>query len=234
MKAVILAAGMGMRLGNLIPKPLTTLVNEKTILDFLVEKFTRHVGLHNIIVVVGYKKELIMEKFPELSYVYNSAYAHTNTSKSLLLALQKIDDDVLWVNGDVFMDDEVIEKLKESSYSACLVDTKKCGEEEVKYSVNAAGFIHYLSKTVKQANGEALGVNIILRKDLSLFQDALKHVDNRDYFEKGLENLTTQHIINMLPINVGDAFCQEIDFNSDLEHVRQHISTHDHLEWTNS
>jgi choline kinase len=108
MKAVILAAGMGKRLGSSIPKPLTSLVNGKTIMDFQVERLSRIVGVKNIIVVVGYKKEMIMGKFPQLSFVYNDAFAQTNTSKSLLLALKKVDDDVIWLNGDVYFDAEVL------------------------------------------------------------------------------------------------------------------------------
>lgn len=234
MKAIILAAGMGTRLGTLIPKPLTSLVNEKTILDFLVDRLVEHVGLHNIIVVVGYKKELIMEKFPELTFVYNQAYAHTNTSKSLLLALQKVEEDALWMNGDVFMEDGVIAQLMNTPDSACLVDTKKCGEEEIKYSLNAEGSIHELSKTVVNANGEALGINLIRKKDLNIFRQSLAQVENQDYFEKGLENLTTASTVTLQPVDVGNLFCQEIDFESDLEHVRTYISEHEKTEWANS
>ena len=96
MEAVILAAGMGTRLGSLIPKPLTSIQNEKTIMDLQIEKLSMQYGIHNIFLVVGYKKEIIMEKFPDSLFVYNNAYARTNTAKSLLTALTKINDDVLW------------------------------------------------------------------------------------------------------------------------------------------
>ena len=66
MEAVILAAGMGTRLGSLIPKPLTSIHNEQTILDQQVEKLQDRKEIHNIYMVVGYKKEIIMELFPDL------------------------------------------------------------------------------------------------------------------------------------------------------------------------
>jgi choline kinase len=126
MKAVILAAGMGTRLGTMIPKPLTAIRDEETILDFQVEKLSAAVGVHNILVVVGYRKELIMEKHPDLIYLFNARFAQTNTAKSLLLALQKIgNEDVLWLNGDVFFDAGVLDRLAASPRSACLVDDKK-------------------------------------------------------------------------------------------------------------
>lgn len=135
MKAVILAAGMGTRFGTLIPKPLTSLKNEKTILDSQISKLLKIDGLDNVYIVVGYKKELIMEAHPEGIFVYNEAYAQTNTAKSLLTALEKLDDDVIWLNGDVYFDAEILNFLRDSETSACLVDTKKCGDEEIKYTL---------------------------------------------------------------------------------------------------
>ena len=63
----------------------------------------------NILGVVGFKKDLVMERHPELLYVYNPRYDQTNTSKSLLAALEHVDDeDVLWLNGDVVFDQRII------------------------------------------------------------------------------------------------------------------------------
>lgn len=225
MKAIILAAGMGTRLGSLLPKPLTPLINEKTILDFLVEQLARHIGKENIFIVVGYKKELIMEKFPDLLYVYNDAYAHTNTAKSLLRAFEKIDDDVLWMNGDVYCDDGIIELLLQSKRSASIVDTKKCGDEEIKYTLNADGFIHELSKQVQEGKGESLGINMLVRSDLATVKTELAAVENQDYFEKGLENATMKNSLQLAAIDKKDIFCTEIDFPEDLERARQHIQS---------
>ena len=92
MKAIILAAGIGSRLGNSNPKPLTKLKNDETILNRQVMYLSDYIGEDNIIVVVGYKNDLIMEAFPNLLYVYNNFYDTTNTSKSLLKALKKIEN----------------------------------------------------------------------------------------------------------------------------------------------
>jgi len=224
MKAVILAAGMGTRLGTLIPKPLTSLVDEKTIMDFQVERLAAEVGIDNIFAIVGYKKELVMEKFPELSFVYNHAYTQTNTAKSLLTALRKIDDDVLWMNGDVYFWPEVLQKLMASETSAALVDTKKCGDEEIKYTLNEQGSIAELSKQVENGVGEAVGINLVKRHDLPAFIEALEQVGNQDYFEKALENLTLAGKIVLKPVQLDELFCQEIDFPEDLESVKARMA----------
>jgi choline kinase len=225
LKAIILAAGMGTRLGSLIPKPLTSLVNEKTILDFQVEKLSKVIGLHNIIAVVGYKKELVMEKHPDLSFVYNVAYTQTNTSKSLLTAINKVDEDVLWMNGDVYFDEAVLKMLIDMPHSSCLVDMKKCGDEEIKYTLNSDDNIHELSKEVKDGVGEAVGINLIRRNDLHNFKTALKKVANKDYFEKALEVLTKAGKLRLKPVHLGNSFCKEIDFEEDLREVQGYISS---------
>jgi len=166
-----------------------------------------------------------MEKFPLLSFVYNEAFAQTNTSKSLLLALREIDDDVLWLNGDVYFDAEVPKLLLDTGFSGCLVDRKRCGPEEVKYNLNEHGFIHNISKDVPEPQGECLGVSIILKKDLGIFRNELERVDNQDYFEKALENLTVSRKLRLRPVEAGEFYCNEIDFEEDLKTVREYLHT---------
>jgi len=195
-------------------------MNEKTILDYQVEKLIKKSQINNIYLVIGYKKEIIMEKFPDFLFVYNNAYARTNTAKSLLVALNKIEDDVIWMNGDVFFDEEILDLLIDSKDSTCLVDRKKCGTEEIKYKLNDDGLIHQLSKAVQEAEGEALGINVIRKPDLKKFRDELVSVGENDYFEKALENLTLSKQLKLTPIDVGRHFCREIDFEEDLIEVQ--------------
>jgi hypothetical protein len=53
MKIIILAAGIGSRLGNPAPKPLTVLQNGKSIMQMQIEQFTKYFNPDNIMVVVG-------------------------------------------------------------------------------------------------------------------------------------------------------------------------------------
>ena len=64
MKAIILAAGMGSRLFSLTmnqPKPLLE-IGPTTIIGRLVNQF-RELGIKSIVIVVGYKKDLIKSYF---------------------------------------------------------------------------------------------------------------------------------------------------------------------------
>jgi len=227
MKAIILAAGRGNRLkpfSNKVPKPLLPLVGEKTILDYQIEKLSKFISINSIFVVVGYKKETIMERHPELIYVYNEKYATTNTGKSLLKALNKIDnDDILWLNGDVVFDEQLIFRLISAGVSCALVDNKRCGPEEVKYTTDSQGYIKYISKKVFPGEGEALGINLIKKEILAVFKKHLTLIDDQDYFEKAIENMIKQENVKILALNTDSLFCHEVDFPEDLEFVRKYL-----------
>ena len=90
LQTVILAAGMGSRLGRSLPKPLTELSDGRSIMRQQHDNIRAAFGTDaRITTVVGYKAESIVEAFPNVDYVYNDRYDQTNTSKSLLRALAK-------------------------------------------------------------------------------------------------------------------------------------------------
>ena len=86
MKAVILAAGAGRRLGKQMPKSLIRLANGKTILEHQLDGLLSLFQPQNITVVVGFKKEQIIQAFPNLTYIENPDYRTTSTAKSLQIA----------------------------------------------------------------------------------------------------------------------------------------------------
>jgi len=223
MKAIILAAGIGSRLGNSNPKPLTKLNNGESILGRQVAYLSEYLGVTNIIAIVGYKKDLIMESFPNLLYVYNNFYDTTNTSKSLLAGLNKIENEnVLWLNGDVVFEKELLPQIMKCSKSCMAVNTNSVGEEEIKYNIFDDGNIKEVSKTASPALGEAVGINKVMASDLPLFKANLEKCNNQDYFEKALE-LSIQDGMKIIPVDINKYLCVEIDFLNDLEQVNKII-----------
>jgi choline kinase len=225
MKAVILAAGVGSRLGSPFPKSLSLLPSGERILGRQIRIF-RELGIREILVVVGFKKTLLMEEYPEVLFCYNPVYYLTNTSKSLLAALSNIDDDVLWTNGDVVFDDEVVKHLLQTQGSSVAVDRKKCGNEEIKYKTNEFGRITDISKEVRNAEGEAVGVNLVRRADLPALIAALRSCKDEDYFEKALELLAASTAFHA--VDISDFRCIEVDFETDLTEARRLFSSSAH------
>ncbi len=224
MQIVILAAGIGSRLGNAYPKPLTELKDGERIMDKQVAAYTKAFDEHKISIVVGFKKNLIMESFPSLKYIYNPLFDQTNTSKSLLSALKKFENEgVLWSNGDVVFDPCILEEISkniEQDTSFVCVNTSKVSDEEVKYTLQD-GFINELSKEVKNGLGEAVGINYIASKDLAKFRQHLEKCEAQDYFEKGLELAIQKENLKVLAVDISKYNCIEVDFKEDLESANE-------------
>lgn len=228
-QVVILAAGMGTRLGKPWPKPLTPLADGRSILQQQIENI-RSVFSDSarISIVVGFKLEMIMEAQPDMSFIYNEAYDQTNTSKSLLKALRASQESgVLWMNGDVVFDPRVLERVKNriiGEKSFVCVNTATVGEEEIKYTVDAKGNIKLLSKQVKEALGEAVGINFISREDKAALIHELTNCSDNEYFERGLELAIENAKIEIEPVDISDLFAVEVDFQADLDKANSQLN----------
>lgn len=228
-QVVILAAGMGTRLGKPWPKPLTPLADGRSILQQQIDNVTEVFGdSARISIVVGFKLEMILEAHPDANFIYNEQYDQTNTSKSLLKAMRLSQESgVLWLNGDVVFDRKVLERVKNritSEKSFVCVNTAAVGEEEVKYTVDGTGHIQALSKRVENGLGEAVGINFISAHHKSAVIDGLITCADNDYFERGLEIAIEKSQIEIEPVDISDLFAVEVDFQTDLDRANSQIS----------
>lgn len=227
-QAVILAAGMGTRLGRPFPKPLTPLSDGRTIMQQQMENLREAFGDDlRISTVVGFKLDLILEAFPDVNYVYNEAYDQTNTNRSLLKALRlSTPGGVLWMNGDVVFDPAVLHAVRpqmERDQSFICVNTAAVGEEEVKYTVDAHGLVAQLSKSVVDARGEAVGINYVSALDKDTLIRRLEECTESDYFERGIELAIEKDHMRVLPVDIGEMFAVEVDFEEDLDRANRHL-----------
>lgn len=131
MQAVILAAGMGKRLGELTKGNTKCMieVGGETLISRLLHQLDQ-LNLQRIILVVGYKaKELqdYLQTIPiqtTIEFVENTIYDKTNNIYSLYLAKDYLTaDDTLLFESDIIMEDAVIQKLVNNPYpDLALVD----------------------------------------------------------------------------------------------------------------
>ena len=229
LQVVILAAGMGTRLGKPWPKPLTPLADGRSIMQQQLENVEKVFRDEvRVTIVVGFKMEMIMEAHPNVSFVYNENYDQTNTSKSLLKALRASQESgVLWLNGDVVFDARVLERISgriRSEKSFVCVNTSATAEEEVKYTVDGKGNINALSKQVKNALGEAVGINFISTHHKNAAIKYLEQCADNDYFERGLELAIENVGIEIEPVDISDLFAVEVDFQADLDRANQNFN----------
>ncbi len=139
MKAVILAAGEGTRLGPFThtePKVMIP-VGNRPILEYVVQALVEN-GIRELILVVGYRKERIMTHFEEgksfgarIEYVVQTK--QLGTAHALLQARDKLDDDFLVLPGDNVIDARTVQDLLEKGAVPSIVITES--EMPSKYGV---------------------------------------------------------------------------------------------------
>jgi len=224
---VILAAGLGTRLGRPYPKPLTPLADGRSILRQQLDHLRAFFGAAvRVTIVVGFKMDLVMEAAAaDASFVYNELYDQTNTSRSLLKALRLAPPGgVLWLNGDVVFVPGLLDALRphlDADRSFVAVNTDSVGEEEVKYTLDGDGYVKELSKQVVDALGEAVGINYVSAADRDLLIAHLDACADGDYFERGLETAIAEGGLRVGAVDISAYGCVEVDFEPDLERANR-------------
>jgi choline kinase len=221
LQVVVLAAGLGTRLARPLPKSQTRLRDGRTIMRQQLDNLRSTLGIEvRVAVVVGFKATVIMEAHPDLRFAYNELFDSTNTSKSLLRALESSHPGgVLWMNGDVVFDPRVLRHVQpwlERDETFVCVNTDVVGDEEVKYTVDDEGFVQDLSKTVRGGLGEAVGINYVRAADKAVLIEELRACADTDYFERGLETAISRRGMRVVPVDVSMFDVVEVDFEDDL------------------
>lgn len=120
MKAIIIAAGMGNRLMPITnDKPKCMLeIRGKTIMQRQLEVL-RQRGMDDIVVVRGYKKEVI--NYPGIRYYENTDYENNNILRSLFYAENEMDNEFVFSYSDIIFERSILEKLLQSEADISLV-----------------------------------------------------------------------------------------------------------------
>lgn len=117
MKAIILAAGRGSRMGEKtknLPKCLTTLKG-KTLLERQLAS-VRAAGINDVAVITGYKNEEITSRFTGLKYFHNENWENTNMVATLLEADEWLkESDCLISYSDIVYTKKAVELLENSA-----------------------------------------------------------------------------------------------------------------------
>ena len=123
MQALILAAGMGKRLGQYTKDATKCMVpvNGKTLIEYSIEALIG-AGIKRLILVIGYRGEKLRSfldgRYPEIAieYIENPVYDKTNNIYSLYLASGELaKDDTLLLESDLIFDPAILKELLEDS-----------------------------------------------------------------------------------------------------------------------
>ena len=214
--AVILAAGMGTRMGIDKPKCMIK-INGVTIIERQLT-ILNNLGINNITVVTGYKREII-ENLVKNKYgvkcIYNEDYEKYNNWKSLLIGIKNVNDNTIIIDGDLVFNKSILESLLKCNDESCMViDSNKIySDESMRVSVENA-YINSISKKYPNSYGEYIGIARINNKNLHCLRDSLENSADDDYYDT--------HIVKSVKCRVLDTFgfeWIEVDTRDDCDEM---------------
>ena len=158
MKAIILAAGEGSRLGNISngrPKCLVK-IEDNTLLE--IQLNTLHAcGIDDISLVRGYEGEKI--NIPGLKYYDNPDYASTNMLHSLFCARKEMTGDILVLYADILYEEQVIRRVMQPSHDIAvgiMVNWEEAIRQRTKIALEELEMVYFDSENRVQEMGKKL------------------------------------------------------------------------------
>ncbi|MFF7337471.1 sugar phosphate nucleotidyltransferase [Streptomyces sp. NPDC008163] len=240
MIGLVLAAGAGRRLRpytDTLPKALVPVDGDKTVLDLTLANFAE-IGLTEVAIVVGYRKEAVYARKEELEATYglkltlvdNDKAEEWNNAYSLWCAREELKRGVLLANGDtvhpVSVEKTLLAARGQGQKIILALDTvKNLADEEMKVVAEDGKGVRRITKLMDpaEATGEYIGVTLIEAEAAEELADALKATFERDpdlYYEDGYQELVNRGFtVDVAPI--GDVSWVEIDNHDDLAKGRE-------------
>ena len=233
MKAVILAAGTGGRLGNmakLLPKCLIE-IEGKSLIELSLDRL-KQCGVDNVILVVGYYSGMIIKKIGymyngiTITYIKNHAYRETESMYSLSRIKGVVNEDILLLESDLLYEKRAVEILINSNYrDVTLVSSFLNSGDDVYICIDDKNHIVNIGKNIpkqdkSRAIGSLVGISKFSKEFLVelFFQAEQKYLNNEMNY--GYEECILHAALN--GNHVYTEFCKdlvwiEVDTKEDLE-----------------
>ena len=237
MQAIILAAGMGKRLGEYTKNNTKCMVpvNGVPLIDRVLNQLSS-LKLSRVVIVVGYEGQKLIDYIGneynglKIEYIFNSIYDKTNNIYSLALAKDKMqEDDTLLLESDLIFDDRLFSLVVDNpcpnlalvaKYEAWMDGTMVQIDDER----NIVNFVPKEAFRHEQADSYYKTVNIYkLSKEFSAnryvpFLEAyMKAMGNNEYYENVLRILSFLDCKDLKALPITDEKWYEIDDKQDLD-----------------
>ena len=246
MKAIILAAGEGLRMGKLtqnIPKPLV-MVNGKSIIERQLSILKQNKIL-DVIIVTGSHNEKF--NFKNVVYVNDLDYKKHDTLGSLMTARDYMNDEIITTYADQIFEEKILKSMTEFTgdigiavdldWEKNYVNRDQHPKSEAENVLINGNEILEIRKNISECKenekiGECPGLVKFSRKASKVFLDKYSELEishqgkfhNAPSLEKALISDMIQELIdseiNIEPIYVSGKWC-EIDTPQDLEIARK-------------
>ena len=215
-KAIILAAGRGIRLRNYYTKPkcLLNFKNENISIIERLCKILKKRNICNITVVTGYKKKLIQKTLgKKVKYVHFSNYSKCNNLQSLLAAKNEIKGSFLCFFSDLIFDERILDKLLKKKSDFCLaVDCKKVLKGTMRIKKNKKEIISIGNHIIPDdGDGNFIGISKFSKKGANILRKYLidEKKNRDDYYTIAIKHIANDR--NTVKFKVSDLLKQKIN-----------------------
>jgi choline kinase len=169
MKAIILSAGQGSRLGHLVDERPKCLIefNGRSLLDRQLDTLEAN-GVHEAVVVTGFHDELVNQAIsrrsggPNVRTIFNPFYKVADNTGSLFMAREELAADCLVWNGDTLVSKALMARVVANRQPGiCVTIDRKDSYDEDDMKVVAAddGRLRGIGKRISEGvNAESIGL----------------------------------------------------------------------------
>jgi L-glutamine-phosphate cytidylyltransferase len=234
MKAIILSAGQGSRLGHMVddrPKCLIDF-NGRSLLDRQLDTLQAN-GVQEAVVVTGFRDELIDEAIarrsggPRVRTIFNPFYQVADNTGSLYMAREELSGDCLVWNGDTLVSNALMGRVVGNDRSGiCVTIDRKDSydEDDMKVVVSDNGRLRAIGKRIAEGvNGESIGLLAFRAGGAELFRDAIEQAMRTKegttiWYLRVIHHLAQNAEVWTFDIN-GEEW-GEVDFPADVDAAR--------------
>jgi choline kinase len=185
MKAIILSAGQGSRLGHMVDDKPKCLIefNGRTLLDRQLDTLEAS-GVHDAVVVTGFHDELVEQAIakrsggPHVRMVFNPFYKVADNTGSLFMAREELKGDCLVWNGDTLVSRELMRRVvaNERAGICVTIDRKDSYDEDDMKVVEEDGRLKAIGKRLPldTVNAESIGLLAFRSGGAEQFREAIE------------------------------------------------------------
>jgi choline kinase len=235
MKAIILSAGQGSRLGHLVDDKPKCLIdfNGRTLLDRQLDTLETN-GVHEAVVVTGFHDELVNEAIarrcggPNVRVIFNPFYKVADNTGSLYMARRELAGDCLVWNGDTLVSNGLMKRVVANARSGiCVTIDRKPAYDDDDMKVIAAedGRLRAIGKRINEGvNAESIGLLAFRGAGAEQFRAAIERAMRTSegttiWYLRVIHHLAQNDEVWTLDIK-GEEW-GEVDFPPDVEAARE-------------
>lgn len=238
MQAIILAAGMGRRLGDLTKDSTKCMVrvNGVTLIDRMLTQLSA-IDITRVIIVVGYQGQKLVEYIGDryddrldIVYVNNPIYDKTNNIYSLALTKDYlVEDDTILLESDLIFDDRMFTLLLDNPYpNLALVAKYKTWMDGTMVRIDEdCNIVNFITKKAfkysdvehyyKTVNIYKFSKDFLIHKYVPFLDAYCSALGNNEYYEQVLRVICMLDNSNLKALPITNEKWYEIDDVQDLD-----------------